>query len=84
MPKSRRHLEGRSERKTGKDADACEEAAQAGLTDKFLWIFPPCALDLPDKVFFFFFFSFLDETFQKLILPINTRKLYPELKTFYR
>lgn len=34
--------------------------------------------------FFFFFFSFVDETFQKLILPINTRKLYLELKTFYR
>lgn len=75
----RRCLYGGSEGEDGEGGSVSEEAALAGLTDKFLWLFPQCALDLPDRSWKLCFFSFADDI-SKMTFPINTRKLYLELK----
>lgn len=66
----------------GDGCGASAQAAQAALTDKFLWLFPP--LELPDRswklVFFVVFVSFVDDI-SKTPFPINTRKLYLKSKT---
>lgn len=49
----------REARRGSRKGDGCgasAEAAQAALTDKFLWLFPPDALDLPDRSWKLVFF----------------------------